>query len=107
MIYQGGQWVLPLPPLPTFLQLEACRFGYNLTATRNHGVTRIAQRQLLYVGSMVNRFNNEAVALRDWRDQTWVAAETLLAQIQGGLAQIPATVAAALALMPAPPVRPT
>jgi hypothetical protein len=58
-----------------------------------------------YAASSIPKFKAEALALIGWRDATWVAAETLLAAVQGG-ATPPATPAAFVAQMPAQPVRP-
>ena len=108
----GGTWdgqafhAPPPPPIAALLsQMEAAIQSQLDTYAQSWGYTDIATA-CTYVGSTVAKFNNEGVALRNWRDATWIAAETLIAQIQGGTATMPSTVAAALALMPAMPARP-
>ncbi len=59
-----------------------------------------------YVGDPFQRFNDEAIALRNWRSEFWQAANQVKTSVQGGAA-MPATVADFLALLPAGPVRPT
>jgi hypothetical protein len=60
-----------------------------------------------YVGSTVAKFANEGIALRNWRDATWAYVDTIAAQIQAGTVQTPATIDAALGMLPARPARPT
>lgn len=104
--WNGATFAAPPPDPPTFPELETAIQSQLDTYAQSWGYNDCATA-CTYVGSTVAKFNNEGVALRNWRDATWIAAETLAAQIGSGVATMPATVAAALALMPAEPVRPT
>lgn len=52
-----------------------------------------------YVGSVIPRFNNDATALRNWRDLCWAYCYQVLADVQAGTRTIP-TVEELLAELP-------
>jgi len=105
--YSGEVWTNIIPPEPpTFAQLETAIQSQLDTYAQSWGYNDIATA-CTYVGSTVPKFSNEGTALRNWRDSTWLSAETLVASIQAGTAQMPATINAALSLMPVEPTRPS
>jgi hypothetical protein len=104
--WNGATFTAPIPDPPTFPELETAIQSQLDTYAQSWGYADCA-RACTFVGSTVAKFNNEGTALRNWRDQTWAAAETLAGQIESGTAQMPETIEAALALMPVAPTRPS
>jgi hypothetical protein len=97
-------------PLPTQAQLTAqyeAKAQSNLDSlAQSWGYDNIVSA-VSYANSTVAQYKADALALIAWRDATWQEAESLDAQIAAGTAQVPATVAAFVALLPAAPTRPT
>jgi len=105
--YANNVWKNIIPPSPpTLSEFESAIQSQLDTYAQSWGYNDIATA-CTYVGSTVPKFSNEGTALRNWRDSTWLSAETLVSSIQAGTAQMPATIDAALSLMPVEPTRPS
>jgi hypothetical protein len=104
-IWNGASFEHPIPLLPTFAQLETAVQLQLDTLAQSWGYADIATA-CTYVGDPCAKFDREGAALRIWRSVTWQATEELEAQITAGSTQMPATVAAAIVLMPGEPARP-
>lgn len=99
--WTGVEWVNSGPPPPTLddyrravdahVEAVATARGYNNAAT-------LAS----YVTSTVTAWAAEAAAFIPWRDSVWVATFDRLAAVEGG-AEPPASPAALVAELPAPP----
>lgn len=105
----NGFPVLEAPPAPTVDQIVA---GYESAlqsaldaGARSWGYDDI-RSAISYVGDPYPRFDAEAKALRAWRSDVWVWAGNELSKIKANAKPVPASVAAFVAAMPAPPARP-
>lgn len=60
-----------------------------------------------YVGDVSAKYAAEGAALAAYGSQCWTLIDQLAADVQAGRAQMPASVEAVLALLPAEPTRPS
>lgn len=96
--------------LPTAAQLQATYSAASqalLDSTAQAWSYNDIASAATYLNSAIAQFKAEATALCTWRDNFWYQAGLLQAQIQAGTADLPATTADFLALMPPVPTRPT
>lgn len=93
------------PPPPTKGEIEAAIQGNLDSYAKSWGYNDIASA-CTYVGDPCAKFNAEAIALRQWRSDTWAMVEATDAQIASGMQPYPQTIEAALSMLPAAPERP-
>lgn len=91
------------PPLtkPNYTEDEAT---YAIQMHLDDTARRYAYDSMLsastYINSTVPRFKNEAIALTNWRDEVWVWAYNLLAEIEAGSTTAPLTIDALVSMIP-------
>ena len=105
-VEQTNTFVTATQPAPDYAaQFSAAGQAYLDSVAQSWQYNDIATAATYY-NSTVAKFQAESAALVAWRDQFWVAAETLMAEVLAGTTPMPADNAAFLALMPAAPARP-